>query len=92
MMLSFYIDFSSRETAVQFETDCDYIEASVTDFQNWINHQSPPSNTQCKKGQSLSNFKEEDYWAYADYKYMKDLFRTEPNLCNVSKLFSNSRP
>jgi HSPB1-associated protein 1 len=67
---------------VQFENECDYIEATVSQFMTWL------ASTQGEKRPKISTpfdpYAPKDYWAYADYKYMIELIEKNKSLENVS--------
>ncbi|XP_068715406.1 HSPB1-associated protein 1-like isoform X2 [Montipora foliosa] len=55
------------------ETDCEFESATFTEFIQWLNGCMERSG-------SLSRFHKNDYWCYADYKYMAELFHSCPDL------------
>lgn len=55
------------------ETDCEFEEASFGEFFQWL-------NGNIDKSGSLSHFQRQDFWCYADYKYMAELFEDFPHL------------
>jgi hypothetical protein len=61
---------------VQFENECQYINATMSEFLEW-------NQSNNKKRKSTPNpfdsFDQNDYWAYADYKYMIDLLNSDEN-------------
>ena len=79
---------------VVWETDCQFVDASFSEFDRWINgdqgleetdDNGMPSSSKYPRTDNklldlpkLSDFNPETYAAYADYKYMKDLFLELP--------------
>ncbi|XP_062390369.1 HSPB1-associated protein 1 homolog isoform X2 [Sardina pilchardus] len=51
-----------------FETQCEYVEATLGEFLSWSAGESGPSIG------SFSEYPLSDFWAYADYKYIAKLF------------------
>ncbi|KAL2081200.1 hypothetical protein ACEWY4_023053 [Coilia grayii] len=57
-----------------FETQCEYVEATLGEFLAWTSHQA---------GLSVGPFSDyplSDYWAYADYKYIAKLFQHKESM------------
>ncbi|XP_048049489.1 HSPB1-associated protein 1 homolog isoform X2 [Megalobrama amblycephala] len=68
----FRIGKRNEDMAPLFETECSYIEATVKEFLSWT----------LNEGESLvgpfSNYHCKEFWAYADYKYIAQLFQDKP--------------
>lgn len=65
----------------QFENQCDYIEAEMKQFTKWIKPSGSETNKKPKLDENDENpfneYKYEEHWAYADYKYMIELFKSD---------------
>ncbi|XP_077072386.1 HSPB1-associated protein 1 homolog [Siphateles boraxobius] len=68
----FRIGKRNEDMAPLFETECSYIEATVKEFLSWT----------ANEGESLvgpfSDYHCKEFWAYADYKYIAQLFQDKP--------------
>ncbi|XP_051760890.1 HSPB1-associated protein 1 homolog isoform X3 [Ctenopharyngodon idella] len=68
----FRIGKRNEDMAPLFETECSYIEATVKEFLSWT----------LNEGESLvgpfSDYHYKEFWAYADYKYIAQLFQDKP--------------
>ncbi|XP_013413884.1 HSPB1-associated protein 1 homolog [Lingula anatina] len=74
-VVQFRIGPNSWDTKVLWESDCCYEEATVQDFQEWLN--------QGKEGHAnnpLLKYSSKNTWAYADYKYMAEMFADQPEV------------
>lgn len=73
----------------QFENECEYVEAEVSEFIDWLSRaERSSSNKRAKleKGHAFERFySNEEFWAYADYKYMIELLDTARLNQNVIK-------
>ncbi|XP_016144035.1 HSPB1-associated protein 1 homolog [Sinocyclocheilus grahami] len=70
--LRFRIGKRTEDMAPLFETECFYIEATIKEFLSWTASEDealvgPFSDYHCK-----------EFWAYADYKYIAQLFQDKP--------------
>ncbi|XP_043105340.1 HSPB1-associated protein 1 homolog [Puntigrus tetrazona] len=70
--LRFRIGKKTENMAPLFETECFYIEATIKEFLSWTANEDeslvgPFSDYHCK-----------EFWAYADYKYIAQLFQDKP--------------
>lgn len=64
---------------VQYENECGFVEATLTQYCQWLDcDQLPNSNP-------LAALAKDQFWCYADYKYMKDIVTDQPQLLKVSK-------
>lgn len=65
----------------QFENQCDYVEAEIGEFVEWVEKSrktsKKPKLDENESSRSLNEFDPEEYWAYADYKYMIELLKPE---------------
>lgn len=61
-----------KNQQIQFENQCEYVEATLDDFLEWYN-----SDSIISVKNPFKKFHKEEYWAYADYKYMIGLFKDE---------------
>ncbi len=62
---------------VQYEKDCQHIQSTVQDFLAWINHT-------LSKEHPLNEYSNEEYFAYADYMHLPELFGDDEHpLINV---------
>ena len=59
-------------TDTQWESDCQFIQATLKDFNAWIQNK-----VNCGPFQL---FNKDLHWAYADYIYMKNMFDGIPNI------------
>ncbi|XP_028921904.1 HSPB1-associated protein 1 isoform X3 [Ornithorhynchus anatinus] len=70
-------DFSSDP---QFETSCDYVDATLADFVAWSDGGGQTDSGPTSGGQTVSgpgpfdSYDARASWAYADYKYMASMF------------------
>lgn len=60
-----------QSTEVQWENQCQYASASISEFNEWVNGDSRNSS-------SLSCFNCDTHWCYADYKRMAEIFKDQP--------------
>ncbi|NXC44193.1 HBAP1 protein, partial [Penelope pileata] len=67
-MIQFRIGLKTTDLVPQFETSCSYVKATLEEFLAWSSGQ--PS---CLSG-PFSCFEHSRYWAYADYKYIAQMF------------------
>ncbi|KAM4626161.1 HSPB1-associated protein 1 [Discoglossus pictus] len=69
--LRFRIGQKRLDTAVdpQFETHCDYVEATLNQFDDWV------SGLSLEDSGPFSQYDNSEYWAYADYKYLAEVFK-----------------
>ncbi|KAM8770650.1 HSPB1-associated protein 1 [Rhynchonycteris naso] len=71
--IRFRMGMKSTDTVPQFETTCHYVEATLEEFLTWnYDHSS-----------TFGSFRDYDYskfWAYADYKYVVDLFEDKTDI------------
>ncbi|TRY84856.1 hypothetical protein DNTS_002292 [Danionella cerebrum] len=70
--IQFRIGKRSEDMTPQFETECSYIEATIKEFLSW---------TACDGEVATGPFHDyhsREYWAYADYKYIAQLFQDKP--------------
>ena len=85
--------FGERETV--FETQCWYVQATFTDFAEWLesgessetsdaqSSDDPEPRTKSRKSSShnpLQAYSPSRYWIYADYKYMSQICDGRPEL------------
>ncbi|XP_051998421.1 HSPB1-associated protein 1 homolog [Xyrauchen texanus] len=70
--MRFRIGKRTADSAPLFETDCSYIDATLKEFLCWT----------AKDGESnvgpFSAYHNKEFWAYADYKYIAQLFQDKP--------------
>ncbi|KAM3917224.1 HSPB1-associated protein 1 [Leptodactylus fuscus] len=72
--LKFRIGKRKVDTEPQFEPQCDYIDGTFGQFQDWVSGISADSSG------PFSRFDIAESWAYADYKYLALLFRDKPGM------------
>ncbi|XP_056321031.1 HSPB1-associated protein 1 homolog isoform X1 [Danio aesculapii] len=70
--IRFRVGKRSEDMAPLFETECSYVEATIKEFLSWTANDGEPfvgpfSDYHCK-----------EFWAYADYKYIAQLFQDKP--------------
>jgi len=65
-----------------WETDCSYIQATIDEFVQWQNGEFRTSSDTNESATNLLNIKQEDFWAYADYKHMLELFDSDNDIHN----------
>ena len=65
-------EYDDVATAVVMETDCIFINASFKEFFEWIRLGNDDS-IEVRLGE-LQKYPYKDFWCYADYKYMAELF------------------
>uniref|UniRef100_A0A7M5XF59 JmjC domain-containing protein n=1 Tax=Clytia hemisphaerica TaxID=252671 RepID=A0A7M5XF59_9CNID len=63
-----------HEEYVPMETECVYQNSSFQDFQGWLNG---------KKNSLSEKHPREEYWCYADYNYMAELFNNDEMILNA---------
>lgn len=74
--VSFINDFFLFDSEVQWENKCDYISASVREFNEWV-------SGECSAENALLCYDRTKRWCYADYKYMAELFEDQPQFLKV---------
>lgn len=79
----FRIGKKQKSNKVQFENECEYVEASLSDFLNWLNFSKEPKKS--RNSTPFDQFDSDDVWAYADYKYMFEICDKHPSIANVNK-------
>ncbi len=64
---------------MQYENECDYVEATIAEFNQWLAKKKANSdnNTELFDPTPFDDFDLNDNWGYADYKYMVDF--VDPN-------------
>ncbi|KAM4697931.1 HSPB1-associated protein 1 [Rhinophrynus dorsalis] len=62
--LRFRIGKKKSGTAPQFETQCNYIDGTLGQFQDWV------SGDSSDRSGHFRHYDRSEYWAYADYKYL----------------------
>ncbi|XP_059823665.1 HSPB1-associated protein 1 homolog isoform X1 [Hypanus sabinus] len=72
--LTFRIGKRKMSKAPQFETQCQYIQATLQEFLVWLH-----GDTNSSPGLFLS-YPRSEYWAYADYKYVAKMFEDKAEL------------
>ncbi|XP_075685160.1 HSPB1-associated protein 1 isoform X4 [Rhinoderma darwinii] len=72
--LRFRIGRRKMDTEPQFETQCDYVDGTIRQFQEWIS-----GNCQEESG-PFGRFDSAESWAYADYKYLALLFKDKAEM------------
>ncbi|XP_073401390.1 HSPB1-associated protein 1 isoform X4 [Dendrobates tinctorius] len=80
-MLRFRIGERKVEKEPQFETRCDYVDATIAQFQDWV------SGISEKASGPFGQFDGAESWAYADYKYLALLFKDRPDMLQKWHLF-----
>ncbi|KAI8517853.1 HSPB1-associated protein 1 [Branchiostoma belcheri] len=66
---------------VLWETDCEYIDASLHQFCLWLDPDSPdPPEDNSTDSNPLQSYNPANTWAYLDYKYMAELFSDQPDI------------
>lgn len=66
---------------VQFEKDCNHIQSTLNDFLSWINS---TDNHTLSADHPLHEYSNQEYFAYADYMHLPELFENESHpLINV---------
>ncbi|XP_069588722.1 HSPB1-associated protein 1 isoform X1 [Ranitomeya imitator] len=73
-MLRFRIGERKVETEPQFETRCNYVDATIGQFQDWVSGNSEEASGPFSRLDSAVS------WAYADYKYLALLFKVRPDM------------
>ena len=64
---------------MQWEADCDFVEATFQQFVDWLNGTDLESETDNR----LRQYNPTSHWCYADYNHMKELFCDYPDLMKV---------
>lgn len=82
VLYAFKVGFSSV-AAPQFETTCNYVEATLEEFLSWNSDQSSISG-------AFRDYDHSKFWAYADYKYFVSLFEDKTDIFQVSQYISFS--
>ncbi|XP_026074842.1 HSPB1-associated protein 1 homolog [Carassius auratus] len=76
--LRFRIGKRTEDMAPLFEeTECSYIEATIKEFLSWT------ANEDESLGGPFSDYHCKEFWAYADYKYIVQLFQDKPAMFQV---------
>ncbi|XP_012924264.1 HSPB1-associated protein 1 isoform X2 [Heterocephalus glaber] len=65
--IRFRMGMKNTDTVPQFETTCNYVEATLEEFLTWNCDQSSISGP-------FRDYDHSKFWAYADYKYFVNLF------------------
>lgn len=66
---------------VQFEKDCIHIKSTLNDFLSWTNS---TDNLVLSNDHPLREYSNKEYFAYADYMHLPELFENEEHsLINV---------
>ena len=55
---------------VQWETDCDFVEATFEQFVDWLDGTDLKNDT----SNCLKQYHPTSHWCYADYNHMRELF------------------
>ncbi|XP_063518677.1 HSPB1-associated protein 1 isoform X2 [Pongo pygmaeus] len=71
--IRFRMGMRSMSTVPQFETTCNYVEATLEEFLTWNCDQSSISGP-------FRDYDHSKFWAYADYKYFVSLFEDKTDL------------
>ncbi|XP_052497905.1 HSPB1-associated protein 1 isoform X2 [Budorcas taxicolor] len=71
--IRFRMGRKSTDTAPQFETACNYVEATLEEFLSWNCGQSSVSG-------AFRDYDHSKFWAYADYKYFVSLFEDKTDI------------
>ncbi|XP_058293406.1 HSPB1-associated protein 1 isoform X2 [Hylobates moloch] len=71
--IRFRMGMKSMSTVPQFETTCNYVEATLEEFLTWNCDQSSISGP-------FRDYDHSKFWAYADYKYFVSLFEDKTDL------------
>ncbi|XP_054337256.1 HSPB1-associated protein 1 isoform X4 [Pongo pygmaeus] len=74
--IRFRMGMRSMSTVPQFETTCNYVEATLEEFLTWNCDQSSISGP-------FRDYDHSKFWAYADYKYFVSLFEDKTDLFQV---------
>lgn len=61
-----------------FETHCSYVEARLAQFLSWNQNQA-----EADVGPFI-DYPKSEFWAYADYKYIAELFQDFPSMFEVA--------
>lgn len=79
------LNVNKLKAKVQFENECNYIEATFSEFYESI-HKNPnleeKNAKKIKIENALKDFDPGTHWAYADYKYMIELINKDQNSFN----------
>ncbi|XP_037768445.1 HSPB1-associated protein 1 isoform X5 [Chelonia mydas] len=75
--IQFRMGMKKRDTAPQFETKCNYVEATLEEFLAWTCGQP----TCVSRPFSCYDFSK--YWTYADYKYIAMIFEDKTEIFKV---------
>lgn len=69
---------------VQFEKDCIHVQSTVDDFLSWT---TSNDNNTLSADHPLKQYSNEEYFAYADYMQLPELFENDPHpLLDVCRL------
>ncbi|XP_071978177.1 HSPB1-associated protein 1 isoform X2 [Engystomops pustulosus] len=72
--LRFRIGKRKVDTEPQFEPQCDYIDGTIRQFQDWV------SGSTHEASGPFFRYDPAESWAYADYKYLALLFKDQPEM------------
>lgn len=67
-----------------FETECSYVEATLEEFQSWTGIDGESSVG------PFSDYHSKEFWAYADYKYIAQLFQDKPAMFQVNLFWKST--
>ncbi|XP_059418249.1 HSPB1-associated protein 1 homolog [Carassius carassius] len=70
--LRFRIGKRTEDMAPLFETECSYIEATIKEFLSWTAKEDE------SLGGPFADYHCKEFWAYADYRYIAQLFQDKP--------------
>ncbi|NP_001003777.1 HSPB1-associated protein 1 homolog [Danio rerio] len=70
--IRFRVGKRSEDMAPLFETECSYVEATIKEFLSWTANDGEPLVG------AFSDYHCKEFWAYADYKYIAQLFQDKP--------------
>ena len=62
-----------------FETQCSFVNATPGQFLRWAEGQ-----TRTEDVGAFCDYQKEEYWAYADYKYIAEVFEGQPSMFEVT--------
>ncbi|XP_066097737.1 HSPB1-associated protein 1 [Saccopteryx bilineata] len=71
--IRFRMGLKNTDTVPQFETTCHYVEATLEEFLTW-------NYDHCSISGSFRDYDYSKFWAYADYKYIVDLFEDKTDI------------
>jgi hypothetical protein len=77
---------------VQFENQCDYVDASVPQFLEWLDETNAqvhdkkrklnPEQNEANEENPFKNHDRNIFWAYCDYKHMIEFLKSDSSLLN----------